>query len=128
MRVNYLGPLLVSNDHPAVQEMPVSDLPASCFLVEVSPEAGVDGELIEGDVLVADENCVAAHGDLVLARDASQQLRAYHSHRIGGCLRLMPVGGGQSVTASVVQCAGVVVRRSCDRSNDQHQPPRCPPP
>jgi len=116
MKVTYLGPVVAIADHPAIQEMPVSDLPASCFLVEVSDEAGVDGEIIEGDVLVIDENRIPEHGDLVLGCDEGD-MRIYHSHRIGGFLRLIPVGGGHSVTVSVIDCTGVVIRHSRD--------PRC---
>ncbi|WP_322528539.1 hypothetical protein R5R73_01255 [Salinicola sp. LHM] len=118
MKVSYLGPVAAASDHPAIQEMPVSDLPATSFLVEVAPGAGVDGELIEGDVLVADENRIAKYGDLILACDEYDEMRAYHSHRIGGYLRLVPVGGGQVVPASMLDCVGVVVRRARNPANE----------
>ncbi|WP_110675926.1 hypothetical protein [Salinicola sp. RZ23] len=112
MRVSYLGPALVVRDHPAIQHMPVSDLPASCYLAEVVAGAGVEGELIEGDVLVADEGRVAGHGDLVVARDDGARLCAYRAHRVGADLRLVPVGGGAPVMASRVSGTAVVVRRA----------------
>lgn len=118
MKVTYLGPVAECADHPAIQEMPVSDLPFSSFLVEVAPDAGIDGELMEGDVLVADENRIAEYGDLVLACDECDEMRAYHSHRIGGYLRLVPMGGGQAVPATSLDCVGVVVRRARNPAND----------
>ncbi|OLO05094.1 hypothetical protein [Salinicola socius] len=121
MKVTYLGPVAECADHPAIQEMPVSDLPASSFLVEVAPDAGVDGELIEGDVLVGDENRIAEYGDVVLACDECDEMRAYHSHRIGGYLRLVPMGGGQAVPATSLDCVGVVVRRARNPANDIQQ-------
>ncbi|KAA0016662.1 hypothetical protein F0A16_16430 [Salinicola corii] len=96
----------------------MSDLPASSFLVEVSPGAGIDGELIEGDVLVADEKRITEYGDLVLACDEYDEMRAYRSHRIGGYLRLVPMGGGHAVPASALDCVGVVVRRARNPAND----------
>ncbi|WP_342595493.1 hypothetical protein AAGT95_03010 [Salinicola lusitanus] len=121
MKVNYLGPLAECANHPAIQEMPISDLPASSFLVEVAPDAGVDGELMEGDVLVADENRITEYGDVVLACDEYDEMRAYHSHRVGGCLRLVPMGGGEAVPASALDCVGVVVRRARDPANEIQQ-------
>lgn len=125
MKVNYLGPLAECANHPAIQEMPISDLPASSFLVEVAPDAGVDGELMEGDVLVADENRITEYGDVVLACDEYDEMRVYHSHRVGGCLRLVPMGGGEAVPASALDCVGVVVRRARDPANEiqQETPP-----
>ena len=118
MKVNYLGPVAECADHPAIQEMPVSDLPCSSFLVEVAQDAGIDGELMEGDVLVADENRITEYGDVVLACDEYDEMRAYHSHRVGGYLRLVPMGGGEAVPASALDCVGVVVRRGRNPAND----------
>lgn len=112
MKVSYLGPMLVCRDHPAIQEMPVSDLPATCFLVEASDEAGVGGEIAEGDVLVADENRAAEFGDVVLACNEFEEMHAYHASRAAGRLHLVPVGGGESVPAAALDCVGVVVRRA----------------
>ncbi|SDJ88676.1 S24 family peptidase [Billgrantia gudaonensis] len=109
MRVNYLGPCLVV-DHPAVEAMERCRRP-SCYLVEVSDEAGVEGPIIEGDVLVVDEAQPVQHADLVVV-EVESQLRLYRSHRIGGAFRLVPACGGQGMTAKPAECRGVVVHRA----------------
>ncbi|MCL7930974.1 hypothetical protein [Halomonas llamarensis] len=55
MRVNYLGPVVVGVEHPAMAEMDSRRFPPSCFLVEISEEALPGGEVLEGDVLVVAE-------------------------------------------------------------------------
>lgn len=108
MRVNYLGPLQ-GMQHPALSGRDVSDHPPSCYLVEVSDEAGVDGPVIEGDVLVVDESRPVEHAGLVVV-EIESQYRLYRSHRIGGSYRLMPACGGQGHFARVHDCRGVVVQ------------------
>ncbi|SDG27349.1 hypothetical protein SAMN05216571_10814 [Onishia taeanensis] len=111
MRVNYLGPALLGLDHPALENLDAWRLPPSCYLVEVSEEAGVDGEIIEGDVLVVDEARPVQHGDLVVVViDEAYQL--FQGHRIGGAVRLLPASGGQGMTARTDHCRGVVVHRA----------------
>ncbi|MBZ9576745.1 hypothetical protein [Modicisalibacter sp. MOD 31.J] len=109
MKVTYLGPLRLGGGHAALADVPVSDLPASCYVVEVSEDAGVDGEIIEGDVLIVDEALPAQHGDLVLIGEDCE-LYLYRSHRIGGGMRMLPMGGGEGCFARRVDCRGVVVR------------------
>lgn len=111
MRVNYLGPAL-GLDHPALDELDARRLPPSCYLVEVSDEAGVDGEIIEGDVLVVDEARPVQHGDLVVVA-TDEAYRLFQGHRIGGAVRLTSANGGQEGRFShQVDCRGVVVHQA----------------
>lgn len=114
MRVNYLGPLIKRRgaSHPALRGYDVSYFPPSCFLVEVGDEAGIEGPIIEGDVLVVDEQRLAQHADLVLM-ESQGETRLYHSHRIGGRLRVMQtVGPHESFWASEADLRGVVVHQA----------------
>lgn len=112
MRVNYLGPACMDIEHPALEGLDAVALSPSCYLVEVSEEAGVDGPLIEGDVLVVDEARRAQHADLVVVEMEGEQ-RLYRSHRIGGGLRLLPtVGPRVSIVAGPTNLRGVVVRQA----------------
>ena len=61
----------------------------SKIMVEVSEEAGVVGPLMEGDLLVVDEQKPAQHADLVIVEVEGEQ-RLFNSHRIGGQIRLIP--------------------------------------
>lgn len=112
MRVNYLGPLCMGIDHAALEGQNASAYGASCYLVEVSPEAGVDGPLIEGDVLVVDEARPAQHDDLVIVEVDGEQ-RLFNSLRVGGQLRLIPTAGPrESIWARQAELRGVVVRQA----------------
>ncbi|MGC3875034.1 hypothetical protein ACPF7Z_17420 [Halomonas sp. GXIMD04776] len=91
MRVNYLGPACLGIDHPALDGYDLSRFRPSCYLVEVSEDAGVGGPLMEGDLLVVDEQKPAQHADLVVELDRVQRL--FSSHWIGGRMRLMPTAG-----------------------------------
>lgn len=108
MRVNYLGPAVPGLTSPCVSTLGIRDLSPGCYLVEVSEEAGIEGEIQESDVLVVDEGRALQHGDLALM-DVEGQLRLFHCHRIGGSYRLVPAGGGQGVFAKQDDCRGVVV-------------------
>jgi SOS-response transcriptional repressor LexA len=108
MKVTYLGPYQLA-DHPALDNLDPHGLPPSCYLVEVSAEAGVAGPIIEGDVLVVDEARPVEHAALVVV-ELDNQYRLYRSHRIGGGFRLMPASGGQGHIASAHDCRGVVVQ------------------
>lgn len=113
MKLNYIGPLCVGPEHPAVSHLMESaaKLPPSCYLVEVSAEAGVDGPVIEGDVLVVDEARPVQHADLVVVQ-AGHALRLCRSHRIGGQFRLLPTAGPRDgFFARQQDCRGVVVRK-----------------
>lgn len=111
MRLQYLGPALPGHDHPALEDLDARRLPPSCYLVEVTEDAGVDGEIIEGDVLVIDEARPVQHGDLV-AVQGEDALRLCRSHRIGGRFRLMRTAGPpEGFFARPEDCRGVVVRR-----------------
>ncbi|MGJ7459337.1 hypothetical protein [Halomonas sp. RA08-2] len=106
MKVNYLGPVGLV-DHPALAMTAAEFLPASCFLVEVSDEAGVEGPVIEGDLLVVDELRPVQHSDLVVV-EVENQYRLFKSHRIGGRYRLLPASGGRGHFAQYMSCRGVV--------------------
>lgn len=111
MRVNYLGPLC-AGVHPAMEGLNLKQFKASCFLVEVSAEAGVDGPLMEGDLLVVDEARPVGHADLVIAELDGEQ-RLFRTHRIGGAYRLLPTAGPRhSVIARVSDLRGVVVSQA----------------
>jgi DNA polymerase V len=107
MKVNYLGPACLI-EHPALADMMASQLPPSCYLVEVSDEAGVEGPVIEGDVLVVDEERPVQHADLVVV-EVESQFRLYKSHRVGGRCRLVPASGVRGHFAQPQACRGVVV-------------------
>ena len=112
MRLTYLGPALLGHDHPALEGLDARRLPPSCYLVEVSEDAGVEGEIIEGDVLVIDEARPVQHGDLV-AVQGEEALRLCRSHRIGGRFRLVCTAGPrESFFARQEDCRGVVVRQA----------------
>ncbi|MCE8002550.1 hypothetical protein [Billgrantia ethanolica] len=108
MKVNYLGPCQLA-EHPAFDGLEPQRLPASCYLVEVSDEAGGDGGIIEGDVLVVDEARPVEHADLVVV-EIESQFRLFRSHRIGGGHRLMPACGGRGHFAKAKDCRGVVIQ------------------
>lgn len=110
MRVNYLGPCLLA-EHPALAVLPTQRFAPSCFLVEVSEEGQPGGEMVEGDVLVVDEARAPGHDDRVVmaVEDAFQLFRA---HRVGGRLRLLPMGGGQGCFIGLEQFRGVVVEKA----------------
>lgn len=110
MRVTYLGPAVLCHDHPALENQDMNQYPPSCYLVEVSDEAGVDGPVIEGDVLVVDEARPVQHGDLVVVH-CEESLRLCRSHRVGGRFRLMRTAGPrESFFAQRSECRGVVVK------------------
>lgn len=108
MRLHYLGPAMLGIDHPAGAAFDCAALPPSCFAAEVTPEAGVDGELIEGDLLLVDESRSPSHDDLVVI-EADGCLCLRRAHRIGGGFYLVPVAGGAGVMASRRMLRGVVV-------------------
>lgn len=108
MRVNYLGPAFPGLTNPCVSTLGFCEIPPECFLVEVSEEAGVGGEIQEGDVMLVDERRPIQHGDLAVM-EVEGQLRLFLSHRIGGSFRLTPAGGGQGMFAKPEDCRGVVV-------------------
>ncbi|MCK0744128.1 hypothetical protein [Chromohalobacter nigrandesensis] len=114
MRVNYLGPLIKRRGatHPAMRGYDISQFPPGCYLVEVSEDAGVEGPIIEGDVLVVDEQRPAQHADLVVM-DWQGETLLFSSHRIGGRLRLMPTAGPrESLWARQSDLRGVVVSQA----------------
>jgi SOS-response transcriptional repressor LexA len=112
MRVTYLGPAALGHTHPALEGQEVRQYPPSCYLVEVSAEAGVDGPVIEGDVLVVDEARAPGHADLVVAEVEGEQ-RLFRAHRIGGTFRLLPMAGPRiSLAARPRDLRGVVVRQA----------------
>lgn len=84
----------------------------SCYLVEVSEGAGVGSPLMEGDLLVVDEQKPARHADLVVVEMDGEQ-RLFSSLRVGGRLRLIPAAGPrESIWARPAQLRGVVVRQA----------------
>lgn len=108
MRVHYLGPAFPGLTEPCVSTLGIQDVSADHYLVEVSDEAGVEGEVIEGDVLVVDESKVLQHGDLAIL-EVEKQLRLFRSHRVGGAHFMSEVGGGFGLYAKVRDFRGVVV-------------------
>ncbi|EWH00554.1 LexA family protein [Halomonas sp. BC04] len=111
MRVNYLGPLC-AGIHPAMEGYNLGQFPPSCYLVEVSDEAGVSGPIMEGDLLVVDEAKTVGHADLVVAEFEGEQ-RLFRTHRIGGAYRLLhTVGPKNSIIARARDLRGVVVSQA----------------
>ncbi|SFH34975.1 LexA family protein [Modicisalibacter xianhensis] len=112
MRVTYLGPLIAGLQHPALHGYDLSHFSPSCFLVEVKEGAGLDGPLIEGDMLVVDEGRTPQHNDLVIALVEEEQC-LFHAFRIGGSLLLIPPRGRDgAVPARWVDLRGVVVSQA----------------
>ncbi|MDI5893065.1 LexA family protein [Halomonas rhizosphaerae] len=112
MRVNYLGPLCAGISHPALEGYDLKRFKPTCYLVEVSEEAGVVGPLMEGDLLVVDEQKPAQHADLVVVEVEGEQ-RLFNSHRIGGRVRLIPTAGPrESLWARQSDLRGVVVSQA----------------
>lgn len=109
MRVNYLSPVCLGIDHPALEGYNLSRFRPTCYLVEVSEDAGIGGPLVEGDLLVVDEQKTAQHDDLVVMELDSEQ-RLFRCHRIGGRMRLVPTAGPkESFWARQSDLRGVVV-------------------
>ncbi|SPJ33446.1 LexA family protein [Kushneria phyllosphaerae] len=108
MHVNYLGPLCFQPEHPSLRGYDLSHFPNSCYAVCVGEDAGVNGPLIEGDILIVDESRVPGHGDLVLAEVESGQ-RLFHYWRPGYRTLLRPLKEGRSWEAKADRLRGVVV-------------------
>ncbi|MFM9269991.1 hypothetical protein ACJ7V3_06980 [Halomonas elongata] len=109
MRVNYLGPAALGIDHPALEGYDCTRSRANCYLVEVCAGTGIEGEIIEGDMLMVDEALPVQHGDLAVI-ETDEGLELFRSHRVGGAFRLLPVSGGEGMFARQVECRGVVIR------------------
>ncbi|MDI5920436.1 hypothetical protein QLQ86_06530 [Halomonas sp. LR5S13] len=91
MRVNYLGPLCAGISHPALEGYDLKRFKPTCYLVEVSEEAGVFGPLREGDLLVVDEQKPAQHADLVIG--GGDREGSTGSSCTGRCRALSVAGG-----------------------------------
>lgn len=115
MRVKYLTPACLGIG-PQALRWQCLDLSTSCYLVEVCPGAGVEGKIIEGDVLMVDEDLPVQHGDLTVI-ETDDGLELFRSHRIGGAFRLLPMNGGEGMFARQVACRGVVVKKSLPLAN-----------
>ncbi|WP_110687003.1 hypothetical protein [Salinicola aestuarinus] len=111
MQVQYLGPLMLGLGHPALTGYDLKSFSPSCFAVEIGEQAGLDGPLIEGDVLIADEDRMAGNDDLVIAKLPGEHLVA-RTWRIGGRVRLIPLHGRESVFARDDMLLGVVVSQA----------------
>lgn len=111
MRLTYLGPLALGLDHPALAGVACDDYSPNCFAVEATSEAGVDGQVIEGDVLVVDEVRELGHGDLVVV-EMDDALHLYKTFRIGPRFRLLPPNGGTGLMATARMVRGVVVHQA----------------
>lgn len=97
--------------HPALFGYDLARFPASCFAVELMENAGCDGPLIEGDVLIADENRMIGNDDLAVAKVEGEHLLA-RVWRIGGRVRLIPLSGRESLFAREDMLLGVVVSQA----------------
>lgn len=107
MKVNYLGPLALGVDHLA----PVGvDYGLSCFAVEVGCDACLQGDVIEGDVLVVDEAQRLCHDDLTVV-EVDDALCPYKTFRVGPRFRLLPLNGGTGLMATAQMVRGVVVKQ-----------------
>lgn len=110
MKVKYLGPAFPGLTNPCVSTLGILNIPPECFLVEVSEEAGIGGEIQEGDVMLVDEHRPLQHDDLAVM-EVEGQLRLFRSHRIGGNFRLIPAIGGQGIFARSNEVRGVVIHQ-----------------
>ena len=111
MRLKYLGPLALSSDHAALVALDCTGYAPSCFAVEVGPEAGVHGPVIEGDVLVVDESHSLGHDDLAVV-EIDDALHLYKTFRVGSRYRLLPLNGGNGLMATARMVRGVVVHQA----------------
>lgn len=111
MQVQYLGPLMMGLGHPALFGYDLARFPASCFAVELGEEAGFEGSLIEGDVLIADESRMVSNDDLAIAKLEGRHLVA-RVWRIGGRLRLIPLHGREAMFVQDDVLLGVVVSQA----------------
>lgn len=108
MHVQYLAPLCLGLNHPTLRDYDLSRFSSDCYAVSIGEGAGVDGPLMEGDVLIVDEARVPSHGDLVLAEVESEQ-QLFHYWRPGYRTLLRPVNGSRSHHAQADCLKGVVV-------------------
>ncbi len=111
MRLTYLGPLAIGIDHPALAGVDCDGYSPNCFAVEVGPEAGVHGPVIEGDVLVVDESHSLGHDDLAVV-EMDDALHLYKTFRVGSRYRLLPLNGGNGLMATARMVRGVVVHQA----------------
>lgn len=111
MRLTYLGPLVIGVDHPALGDVDCGGYSPNCFAVEVGPEAGVHGAVIEGDVLVVDESHSLGHDDLAVV-EIDDALHLYRTFRVGPRFRLLPLNGGTGLMATERMVRGVVVHHA----------------
>lgn len=111
MRLTYLGPLAIGIDHPALDGVDCDGYSPSCFAVEVGPDAGVHGAVIEGDVLVVDESHSLGHDDLAVV-EMDDALHLYRVFRVGPRFRLLPPSGGNGLMATARMVRGVVVHQT----------------
>ncbi|WP_251978579.1 hypothetical protein [Salinicola avicenniae] len=108
MQVQYLGPLMMGHGHPALTGYDLDSFPANYFAVELGEQAGCDGSLIEGDVLIADESRAARNNDLTVA-DINDDCQLGRIWRIGGRVRFIPMYGRESLFIREDMLLGVVV-------------------
>ncbi|WP_110710513.1 hypothetical protein [Salinicola sp. CR57] len=111
MQVQYLGPLMMGLGHPALAGYDLGSFPPSCFAVELKEGAGFDGPLIEGDVLIVDEDRMIGNEDLMIAKVEGEHLLV-RAWRIGGRVRLIPLHGRESLFAREEMLLGVVVSQA----------------
>ena len=111
MRLSYLGPITMGIEHPALVGVDCDGYSPNCFAVEVGPEAGVQGAVIEGDVLVVDEARSLGHDDLVVV-EMDDALHLYKTFRVGSRYRLLPPNGGSGLMATARMVRGVVVHQA----------------
>ncbi|WP_110678812.1 hypothetical protein [Salinicola sp. RZ23] len=111
MQVQYLGPLMLGLGHPALRGYDLNSFPPSCYAVELGPAAGFEGPLIEGDVLIVDEDRLPTHEDLIVAKLEGEHLLG-RVWRIGGRVRLIPLQGHESLFVTGEVLRGVVVSQA----------------
>lgn len=95
MDVNYIGPIGMDAHHPATRGCDFSGFPGSCYLVEVSAEAGIAGPIIEGDLLIVDEQRSPHHDDLIIA-NVGKRAQLHRIVRMADRLWAIPLVGARS--------------------------------
>ncbi|MGJ8514606.1 hypothetical protein R84981_001200 [Carnimonas sp. R-84981] len=110
MRVRYLGPMLLGIDHPALAGLSPDHFSPNAFAVEVREDAGCDGPIIEGDVLIAEERGSVLHDDLVIVEqdDEYHLMRAF---RLNNRVRLLSLSGSEGCWARSGEVKGVITRQ-----------------
>ena len=115
MDVNYIGPIGMDVYHSATGGCDLSGFPDSCYLVEVGDAAGVEGPIIEGDLLVVDEQRCPHHDDVIVVNTGGSS-RLHRTVRVGDRILAIPMVGPRNafpITQEIFRGVVVCQHRRC---------------